>query len=806
MTRTGSRRRRMSSVVFTTIAVICSMLTLSTAPAASQSQSVPDPVTDVQCTDSLHVFFINGVQTSQGRANADRDTLASAVGRYFEHRPVKYDALYNSTAANLGDFSETFGLRIAEAINNGDVPTNTELLGEVGSYFLGHAYEFYDSGELARFLAERWSNATLSEQEYVKGHFANAASILLAAAADTLAQMVTAMYHLVQDFANHSLTPRAQGELDDMVRQVQAAVDDHERVVLVAHSEGNLFANAVYERLSDTSEVRVVYVAPPTANLHGTNTHTLIDTDAVILALGALAGSTPTVTDRSGYPVPTLFWHDFIESYMSGVPAARQRIIGQVRSAFIDLLGADNDPVIDDPILTSTANVGATPSPLPSSGGSWRLAKGSWPNGITGINPNGTFIGTPTASGHYDFTVEACRPPTTESGVEHWHGDLVDVSMDVSPGPALTGRQISIGSNHTCALVGAEDTVKCWGRNTYGQLGNGTTVDSYTPVIVNGLSGVNSIASGGDSTCALLAGGFVKCWGYNHFGNLGNGTITNSKSPVTVMLTPVAPDYVPTPLSGATAIAASGAHVCALLASGRVKCWGADTWGQLGNGHNSDSWTAVDVMRRPIAPAEAQPLTGATGITVNGIHSCAIVNGGAMCWGDDTYGQLGNGANSSSNYPDTVIGVGGVISMAAGTGNTCAIVAGGSVLCWGRNNWGQLGDGTTTNSQTAVGVLGVTGATAIDAYGQSCAVVTSGKIQCWGNNFDGELGNGTRTNSSTAVDVVGITGATSVSTNSGITCAVATGSALKCWGNNFNGQFGNGTNISSLTPVAAGPP
>jgi hypothetical protein len=175
-----------------------------------------------------------------------------------------------------------------------------------------------------------------------------------------------------------------------------------------------------------------------------------------------------------------------------------------------------------------------------------------------------------------------------ESGAvkcSQWDSDRDQYSTAVAvPGLTGTTQIIATGGGGYCALL-AGGTVKCWGPNNYGQLGDGTTTDSATPVAVSGLSGATGIVSGGSSTCALLAGGTAKCWGANSDGELGDGTTTDRSTPVAV-----------SGLSGATAISVGGRHSCALLASGAVKCWGSNHNGQLGDGTNTDSLTPVMVQ------------------------------------------------------------------------------------------------------------------------------------------------------------------------------------------------------------------
>ncbi len=386
---------------------------------------------------------------------------------------------------------------------------------------------------------------------------------------------------------------------------------------------------------------------------------------------------------------------------------------------------------------------------------------------------------------------------TTAGGVKCWgrnnYGQLGDgtttdrsTPMDVV-GLGSGAVTIAAGESHTCA-VSTAGGVKCWGLNQSGQLGDGTTTNRLTPVDVVGLaSGVTAIAAGGYHTCAVLTVGGVKCWGGNWLGQLGDGTTTDRSTPVGV-----------TGLgTGAAAIAAGDQHTCALTAAGGVKCWGWNVYGQLGDGTTTDRNTPVDV---------AGLGSGATAIAVGSVHVCALTAaGGAKCWGWNGAGQLGDGATFQRSTPVDVAGLGsGMVAITAGGAHSCALLTAGGVKCWGRNGSGQLGDGTRTDRSAPVDVVGLAAAVAASGAGLShtCALTTAGGVKCWGANWAGQLGDGTTTPRSMPVDVVGLgSGAVAIATGYAHTCVVTTAGGVKCWGENFHGQLGDGTTTERWTPV-----
>ena len=268
------------------------------------------------------------------------------------------------------------------------------------------------------------------------------------------------------------------------------------------------------------------------------------------------------------------------------------------------------------------------------------------------------------------------------------------------PGTAYAvsvGGNHTLGGNHSCAIVGASRNVMCWGDNTYGQLGNDTTTDSSTPV-------------------------------YAH-NNVGNN------------------------LANIQQVSAGARHTCAITSSNRVLCWGENYRGQLGDGNGG---TSGDISDHAVLVNIAGAYT-ATAVSAGTLHTCAVVDGGAKCWGYDRFGRLGNnqGTGLFVLSPVDVVGLGagaGVTLIAAGNGHTCALdtTPTPQIYCWGNNIDGQLGQdpATLATSYVPVAVPGLSGmnATRLDADdNHSCIVLGGGSMECWGGNAFGQLGTGNTT-------------------------------------------------------------
>jgi alpha-tubulin suppressor-like RCC1 family protein len=365
--------------------------------------------------------------------------------------------------------------------------------------------------------------------------------------------------------------------------------------------------------------------------------------------------------------------------------------------------------------------------------------------------------------------------------------DGVNVIATENLSPLDASASLAAGGQHTCALT-AIGGVQCWGYNADGQLGDGTNTDHEFPAPVVGLSyGVVAVTAGAFHSCALTDTGAAKCWGWNGNGEIGDGTTTSHPAPVGVIgLT-----------SGVIAIAAGSAHTCALTDAGAVKCWGYNGKGQLGDG-------TLITHHEPVQVAGLS--SGVTALVAGDDHTCALTGAGAVkCWGDNTYGQIGDGTVINRQTPTDVSGLGsGISAIGAGGDNTCAITDAGAARCWGHNQYGQVGDGTMVERHIPFPVSGLaSGVTRIDGgRNHTCALIGNGAIKCWGRNHHGQLGNNTTTQSAIPVAVAGFSsGGAALSLGGDHSCALTSLGAARCWGYNDKGEIGDGTIIERHVPV-----
>jgi alpha-tubulin suppressor-like RCC1 family protein len=358
-------------------------------------------------------------------------------------------------------------------------------------------------------------------------------------------------------------------------------------------------------------------------------------------------------------------------------------------------------------------------------------------------------------------------------------GDIADSSNIDSTVPVKVSRDpgVMAGKNmvklfvaqyHSCALS-TDGNMYCWGYGESGQLGTGNNDDSPVPVHIGGtLAGKVTDIGGSNNTSCAIAEGKIYCWGSNGNGQVGIGSTSNVNTPRLVSTGSGSSDL---PASyTATALSTSGsraAQMCA-VANGKAYCWGQNGNGSIGN--NATVSSTSNNITTPTKVYDGGLLSGktVTSLSLDGYispasggyaHVCAIASSALYCWGDNGYGQLGNGNTTSSSAPVAVIATGsGVLAgksvqeIKVGLRHSCARAANG-VYCWGLNGNGQLGDGNTGSSNVPVtvkqevGKLSDSNVAGIGAgANRGCAVINDGRTFCWGVNDTGQIGDGTTIN------------------------------------------------------------
>jgi alpha-tubulin suppressor-like RCC1 family protein len=274
----------------------------------------------------------------------------------------------------------------------------------------------------------------------------------------------------------------------------------------------------------------------------------------------------------------------------------------------------------------------------------------------------------------------------------------------------------------------------CWGDDGLGQ--NHTT--HTTPVAVPGAFTFASIAAGGTHACGLTTSGVAYCWGWNFYGQVGDGTTTDRFSPAAVA----------GGIAFASLAAGDFAHTCGLTSAGTAFCWGYNRWGELGIGPD----TRDTSQTAPVAAMAPRLASLAAGF----YHTCGLTSdGAAYCWGQNDYGQLGDGTKISRWSPVAVASGITFVSLTAGGVHTCGLTSGGAAYCWGENYFGELGDGTTGDRPTPGAVAGGIAFTRLTAgLSHTCGVTSGGAAYCWGDGANGELGTGSTTGAKTPALVV----------------------------------------------------
>jgi alpha-tubulin suppressor-like RCC1 family protein len=385
---------------------------------------------------------------------------------------------------------------------------------------------------------------------------------------------------------------------------------------------------------------------------------------------------------------------------------------------------------------------------------------------------------------------------------------MVTQSASVS----IASGTLALGGYTHCGIA-SDDKAYCWGYNGYGQIGDGTTTSRYTPTAVaqgampSGAT-FKSLTAGYYHICGIASDDKAYCWGYNGYGQLGDGGTGDRYNPM-----PVAQGAMP---SGATfkSLTAGSWHTCGIASDDKAYCWGYNPYAQLGDGGTSNRYM-------PTAVAQGAMPSGAMvkSLSAGYYHTCSIASDDkAYCWGLNNNGHVGDGTTSGRSTP-TAVAQGAmpsgatVKSVTAGMYNTCGIASDDKAYCWGNNDYGQIGDGTTSGRSTPTAVAqgampsGYTvKSISISSSYHACSIASDNKAYCWGRNNYGVIGDSTTTSRYTPTAVAQgamPSGATFKLVNAGLynTCSIASDDKAYCWGYNSYGQIGDGTTSQRNQPA-----
>ncbi len=421
-------------------------------------------------------------------------------------------------------------------------------------------------------------------------------------------------------------------------------------------------------------------------------------------------------------------------------------------------------------------------------GGSYSVTVSSQPTGLSCTVSNGT--GSNVTADVTDVSISCATTSNLKCWGRNQYGQLGQgntVTYGTTPtrvgdnpppielGTGRTATAVSTNLYNSCAVLD-NGSMKCWGRGNNGQLGQGSTEtignqsgqmgDDLPPIDLGTGRTATATTEGIEHSCAILDDATMKCWGGNVWGQLGQGNTTTIGNAPGEMGDYLAAIDLGTSRT-ATKISAGFANTCALLDDQSMKCWGQNNWGQLGRGNTKPVGNKPGQMGDRLAAIDLGTGRSATAITSGYAHNCALLDDGTVkCWGQNAYGQLGQGINSTigdqsgemgNNLDPIDLGTGRTArAITAGNYHTCAILDNATMKCWGRNDYGQLGQGSTTNLGNAPGEMGDnlppidlgTGRTAIAITAgnfHTCAILDNVTMKCWGRNEYGQLVQGNTT-------------------------------------------------------------
>jgi len=425
--------------------------------------------------------------------------------------------------------------------------------------------------------------------------------------------------------------------------------------------------------------------------------------------------------------------------------------------------------------------------------GSFTVAVDGGP--ATAIEPNGsrTFGGLPP--GLHRIELAGLPPNCHTEQPNPWEvtvvagggiNTVIPISCSSSGGSGLVFSQISAGVSHTCGVT-TNSEAYCWGLNTYGGLGDGTTADHWTPVLVAGGFHFQQVSAGAYSTCGVTVEYVAYCWGNGDFGGLGNG-YTNNR-------------LTPEPVAGGLQFRQIETlrHTCAVsYPDDKVYCWGYNPEGELGDG----------TLETHFSPLPISSALHFRQVTVGNSHTCGVtMENAAYCWGENTEGQVGDGSGAS--FRETPVEVAGGYKFSevdAGEAYNCGVTTKNEAYCWGNGTYGQTGQGSTNPSfwpRAVVGGLAFSHVTAGARH--TCGTTTLNQGYCWGFAEYGQLGDGTGIDTQEPVAVAGGLFFGQLSAGGFHTCGYAPEGLAYCWGDNWAGQVGDGTTEPRLTPVVVAP-